>query len=439
MNPVNNNDGVPVFSTTVTASADSPEFPKDFSLNRVVMNPVNGDPIDLRFQMLELNVHEDIFNNGTYGTMVVTDARNQIKNLPIYGFETLNIDFNTPGRNKFKMTFRVYKITDRFLTKERLQVYAIHFTSPETFTNVNTVISKSYKGMLISDIANDIQKNILNSSFNVIEPTKFLHQIVIPNWNPMKAMNWLTARANSSKFQGSNYLYFQNNQGFNFVSVENLVSQPDAGTYFFQPVGAGSPLTTSMYAVENYQFKDHINVLQNISNGMYGNNLTTHNLVRKRWDEYKFTYGNSWSKYTHMEANSKRGTNQLQGNTFLSNQASSADSSSNLLRLYPTNMNVPQDQYYNHVEDWLQIRISQIQQLQNVCIHATVPGDSQRTIGDMVTFNLPSPEPLDNEQLNMDWYYQGRYLVTAVRHTINRTEYDTIVELTKDSLFSPLP
>jgi hypothetical protein len=420
-------------------------FPKDFSLNKLVLTPLGGEPIDLRFQMMELNVHEDLFNSTTYGTLTVNDALNQLNKLPIFGFETLEIDFNTPQKNPYSGTFRVYKISDRVLAKEREQLYILHFTSEEMFTNLETVVSKSYKGKLISDIADDIQTHFLGSTFGVLETTKYLHHIVIPNWTPMNALNWLAARANSAVFQGANYFYFQNQNGYNFQSGELLSKQPAILDYLVQPANIREPyfsdaefkirdLDRDRKAVEAYHLVDHISVIDDISRGMYGNRLTTHNLPRKIWTQIDWTYGETWLNYTHIEDNIRPG-----GKSFLSDQESSDDSPESLLRLYNTEQDVPKQLYPNRVENWMNARISQIQQLKNVRVHITVPGDSERTIGEVVNFQLPSPEPPVNKDLVMDKYYQGRYLVTSVRHTINQHQYTSALEITKDAVFTAYP
>ena len=40
---------------------------------------------------------------------------------------------------------------------------------------------------------------------------------------------------------------------------------------------------------------------------------------------------------------------------------------------------------------------------------------------------------------NLDKYYSGNYLITAVRHMIDLTEFKTILEITKESVPQPYP
>lgn len=423
----------------------------DFSINSLVINPVGNEPIDVRFQMIELNVHEDIWNTTMYGTLVLNDSLNNIKNLPIYGFETLDVSFNTPQKEAFEATFRIYKITDRFLEKERHMIYILHFVSEEMSLNLETRVTKSYKGKLISDIAKDIQENYLQSEFNEIEQSKFLHHVVIPNWYPMKAMNWLANRANAMSYAGANYVYYQNKLGYNFLPLERIVERSSTAKFLFQPANLRIPYFTDgdpktrdesldPIAVQSYKILDHINVLENIQTGMYGNTLTTHNFVRKIWRENTWEYGDTWLGYKHMEPN--QNSNSITGKTgksFLSDQGSSEDNPVSQLRVYTSEDGVPEQQYPNKVEQWMQSRISQIQQMKNIRIKCSIPGDSERTVGQMLEFFLPSPERYEGNQEKLDIYYQGKYMITALCHTIQTEQYITTVEITKDSVFSCYP
>ena len=59
----------------------------------------------------------------------------------------------------------------------------------------------------------------------LVEPTRYKSEIVIPNWNPFKAISFLASKAvSASKMtQGANFVFYQTLQGFRFVSIETLM------------------------------------------------------------------------------------------------------------------------------------------------------------------------------------------------------------------------
>jgi hypothetical protein len=106
-------------------------------------------------------------------------------------------------------------------------------------------------------------------------------------------------------------------------------------------------------------------------------------------------------------------------------------------RLYPSENN---QSFPNKVDEWLLQNISQIEQIHGLKLNLSVPGDSQRTVGDVVSVYLPSPEALgEDEQQELEKYYQGRYLVSSLRHTIGKHAYTNTMELLKDSVATPYP
>jgi hypothetical protein len=408
----------------------------NFDIKEIVIESISGKEIDLIYLMEEINVYEDIHNNCISADITVDDATNQINQIPITGHEWIRFSFKTPGQKYVNLHLRIYKIDARELEKERNQIYIIHCIDDTQFTNAYTRVSKAYKSKLISDIANDVQINYLNSSFNQIETTKNLHHIIPGYWTPFRTMNFLASRANSSRYQGANYLYFQNLSGFNFVSVEKLCDTPPTRTYIFQqanirkdvPIGyKPRTLATDMIAIQAYKFINNFDTLDNVNNGMYTSDLLWHDIQLKQFGDITWDYENTYSIYKHIEPNIvKNGPSYLwTSKSDFNNDTYGAH------KFFP--IGLPKQE--NYVTQWLLPRLSQLQQIQNVHMFATVPGDSNRRSGDIVNIILPSPEPVTDEQMPIDNYFSDNYLVAAIRHIINKRQYISILDLVKDSVF----
>lgn len=409
------------------------DFAKDFELTELVIESITGQEWDVSLLMGEINVYEDIFNATISANIVMDDADNRIKNIPITGHEWIRIAFRTPDKNHIKLHLRIYKINARELEKERRQLFILHCVDAVEFKNAQNRVSKAYKGKRISDIADSIQTEFLGSSFARLETTKNLFHIIPGFWTPVRTINWLTKRATSEAYQGSNYVYFQDADGFNFCSLENLCAQTSKTRYLLQPANIRDQevevgykprtLDRDEVAVQSFRFVNNFDTLENTSNGMYGNRILWHDIHQKQFGEEDFDYSGSFDDYTHVDNNPLWATSSDLGGPYGAFQLVS--------------IGAPEQE--SHVKLWLRERTSQMQQIQNVRIHATVPGDSDRRVGDIVEFWLPSPEPLVDNQIQMDDHYMGRYLVTSVRHCISKSQYTTVLELVKDSVFTALP
>src|SRR5271165_4098650 len=99
----------------------------DFELVNLILTTVDGQDYNLRFVMNEINVYEDIWSNRITCDLLVNDATNMIQNLPIFGFETLLLEFRTPNKGLFSKTFRLVRITNRQLIRDRYLGYVMHF------------------------------------------------------------------------------------------------------------------------------------------------------------------------------------------------------------------------------------------------------------------------------------------------------------------------
>lgn len=185
-------------------------LPQDYIINDLTLYPKKGKPIELQNVVVEINIYEDLFNNTTHGSLVIMDATNLLANVPITGFETLHVDFMTPNKLNYEKTFRIYKITDRNIVREKTMVYILDFTSQEMLNGEKNCVQKSYRAKQISEIVQDIHLTYLESAQTLyIEPTKYLHSLIVPNLPAFKAINWLSIRANSQRYLGSDYVYYE--------------------------------------------------------------------------------------------------------------------------------------------------------------------------------------------------------------------------------------
>jgi hypothetical protein len=400
----------------------------DFEIVNLLLTTVDGQSYNLRFVMVEINVYEDIWSNQITVDLLVNDATNMIQNLPIFGFETLLLEFRAPNKELWSKTLRLVRITDRKLMRERQAGYILHFVTPEAVTNMKVRVSKSYKGKLISDIVDDLHNNWLQGGPIDIETTKFQHHIIIPKLYPCHAINWLCTHANPAAFNGANYLYYQDKNLFRFVTMESRLILPPSQIYLFQVANVrldtqghkNQDFATNTVAAQVYTFDHYSDILENLQSGMYGNELYTHSHSRKIWRRYAFDYPGSFDDYKHLYP-----SNYLFNGKFNDNKPDSK------LKLHSTGHD--QDGYPFLPEKWIPCRISQLQQLQNLKLSITVPGDSERTVGQVVEFRFPSPEPPQNNQQIDDKYYSAKFLVQSVRHKIDANKYVTIMTLVKDS------
>ena len=122
--------------------------------------------IDLTEFLVELNIYEDLFLNYLHGTIVLTDSRNLIENLPIIGEEYLMVKIRTPGFDSvIEKTFRIYKCSDRVIVRDNnTQNYILHFASIELFYDILLPLYVPFEGDIHSVVGSIFENYIATST-----------------------------------------------------------------------------------------------------------------------------------------------------------------------------------------------------------------------------------------------------------------------------------
>ena len=198
---------------------------------------------NLTTHLEELNLYEDIFSNTVTGHLTLQEGYNLPQYLPIVGEETVNCNLKMAGLDSAESELfdiinppplQVYDLSDRFFKTPKSQRYSLDLVSQQHMSNLHTRISKSYntapdadgnisQPWTLSDIVEDIWNNCLDDDRDLfVEPTKKAEQIVIPNWHPHDAFNWLAKRSQPADSMATNYRYFESMVGSHFTSLEKL-------------------------------------------------------------------------------------------------------------------------------------------------------------------------------------------------------------------------
>lgn len=439
--------------------SDTITSPYDFILQKLDFITSQGQTIDLRGIFTDLNIYEDIFANVMSGNLTVTDSTNIFGYIVASGNEFLHIVLDKPGLNKpIDKQFRVYNRPSIAQSKPTNQMVTLGFCSEELLISKSLVVSKIYSSMLISDMVKDITSNILkinptNFPSTNIETTKGMVDITLPYYNPFQSLNWLASKATSS-YVGASYFFFENQKGFNFKSLQNLmdINQPVA-TYnkSIKNVSASSTPGVSdanldFYNVDKYSIIKVPDTLDHLISGAYSGKLETLDILRQQFVTKDLNADDLFNASVSVAG----GKPYNNFSDRLGNQT--ADSYGGYRKFYPTNLGQNQAQYIqgkqqvnpSNIENWLIERNAQIMQILGNRVKIVVPGNNTLKVGDIICFNMPSIESQTgtNEgevQIKLDPYFSGNYLISAIRHHVTVKLYETVMELCRDTLQKSVP
>jgi hypothetical protein len=203
-------------------------FAGDVSIDKVRIITSKGVYQDITAQVITVQIYEDLFSPFITGSLIIKDSLDLVNLFPFAGEEQVELEISTPSlqRGNIKGRYYIYKLTDRELLGDRSVVYQLHFISPEAIVDLNKKVSKVFSGK-ISDIVDTFIKDKnygLESTKKLFtEPTSNNIKYISNYWTPVQnIMHCAEASANQNKVP--NYVFFENRDGFYYISLDSLYS-----------------------------------------------------------------------------------------------------------------------------------------------------------------------------------------------------------------------
>lgn len=428
-------------------------YPQDYSLDSCKIITALGQPYEFKPVLLSFSYYEDIYSNFITGNLAINDSVGFLSVLSFSGNDYLILAFSKPGTDeKIEKTFRIYKVSDRYLTKDQNENYTLHFCSEEALISEQYRVSKSYMNVKVSDIAKDIVLNKLKVDpkkfpASNLEETKNVRNIVIPNFKPLEALNWLCTQAisNDSKTQGSSYLFFENITGYNFRSLQAMFKDGVYASYKYEPKNLRMPddsrvqdLPKEKINVLSFEPVSHFDTLNTVNSGFFANQLIAIDTIRLQYKTHDFDYEKYFSGAQKLNPYGLLNSAQ---NRF-GDTANKTNKS--LIKVVTTNTGeIIENEYIKShqpdtkdilIETTVPYRTAQLSHINYIKYKISIPGDPLMTVGRIIEFSLPeiSRTPDGKEP---DKFYSGKFLVTALKHTIDiENKFTTIMEISKESL-----
>ncbi len=422
-------------------------FPQDASVDRISLLTASGETVELKKLMVELSYFEDIYSFVVSGHVIVVDALGLLESLQITGNEFLEISFGKTknGPTNITKVFRVYKIGDRKPSPNlNSEAFTLYFCSEELLLSEQTKISKSYAGKKIDKIITEILQDKLkvnSKKINIIEPTTGVYDFTVPRLKPFEAISWLSlyARPSLTGALGADMLFFENRDGFNFNSIQTLMSRDVYDSYTYQPKNLPTKLTDieeKISTVLEYEFIKTHDLLNEINSGTFANRLISIDPLTRSYNVTDFDYESYKSQInekTGVLSKSKNRLNKTQNENYEGNFKVVIGNSnqSNTPYIKERVGSVAKDIF---VENYIPYRTAQLSLANYIVAKLVIPGDSGISAGRTIDFNLLRLGVGENGEKELDSYYSGKYLVTAVRHVMqSQGAFQTILEIAKES------
>jgi hypothetical protein len=378
------------------------------------------------------------------GAVVIIDSIGLSSKLLFDGSEVLlvNIGKDTDSESfRLKKAFRIYRQTNRATIEQNSETYTLEFVSDEFIFSEQQKINQSYK-TTYSDAAKKILINYLKAPDQklrgVFQQTTGIRDIVIPNLKPIEAIEWCAKRSIDQK-RSPNYVFFENNLGYNFTSLSYLLS----ADYLFKIKFPAKNLEETNAAQDllsprHFEVVNQSDKLKTTREGVaagtfIGFDPLTRTIQNKRIgfeDHYNaMDHGNDTANFSQSKnRGGQKATESYDARKVLSIFGANRKNSNYIKKYDPTSISKVETQ-----EDFAFARKAIFANLMNKRIKLVMPGNFQLTSGFNLNVRVPDFSKKESGSENEDRSLSGKYLIIAARHVIKYDMHETILELATTS------
>lgn len=400
-----------------------------YDLLALNMTAVNRT-IDISPYAARCDIYESILSPTTVCELTLSDSTGMISSFN-FTEQEIFISFTTHDEAApVSYRFSVLEVNPvRTTPNDKNVVFTLTCVSKESLKN------KTIKNIPL--VRQNIEsENVVKSMLNLLETekdfyaekTSGLHTFALTKLNPFDAIDIVRNSAVSSEYNGSAFVFFENNKGYHFKSLEKIISEglKSIGDKYFIHTALASLDVEGTKWRNILAYKTIQNGNKNVSMqvGGFNNSVKRHNMETGEI-EYFEKNANQIDFVTMNDGSiSSSSSQQIENNK---------DEGDINLSIYNP------DQENNRVAEKQNYLPYYLSQFLNIISHITIYGDSTITVGDMITCQIPQNTGLslgkDRAYTEDDKIASGNYLVCKARHVLtfgSYPEYYQGLEIIKD-------
>lgn len=394
------------------------------SIDNVYLTSSDGTRVyNIRDYIFSLSIVEDIFSPFITCEINIVDYGKLASAFPLVGEEYITITFSSSNQSETSYQFVVYRQSYGGIAENnKFQTYTLFGITAERLVDRGISVSKSFRGsysQIVSQIFSTHFSNLGKPLYT--EPSKGLAKFVSPSVSPLSAIELCRKRSFSTDEPFTPYVFFQNQQSYNFCSLNFLFNQA-----LKNPKSQVVHLYSNLLASPEKNSRDNSFLNNTVVNQNTKNDIVSLEIIDKyntldKFDTQTFKSSTSYfdlttkALLTHtFNLNEKKNKYQL-GNPGEFNTSSFMDS----VKDYPQTIFVATDIGFEgdgHSKDYYPLAISSLSAYRELLlqqrINVNLYGDSDIKAGDSIFLGLNNVEGKEDKTL------AGNHLISSVKHVI---------------------
>jgi hypothetical protein len=422
----------------------------------------------------QVQYFEDLFSPAIFVSMILVNTDGLLTSLPskdpsikpgIKGGERVRLIIEqTATKNNKKVINRIdftdtnknpyfiYKISGS-TTESTREVFFVELAPAELFTNETSRVFRRYPedeggNQTIDITVQQILKDVLktNKKLNK-DQTQNSYAFFGNSKKPFTVLTWLCPKSiptisSSSGSKGTaGFLFYENNKGYNFRSVDSLISNLDPNSasaksavkYSLPNVISNSASEASNFTIVSMPvFEKNVSIFENLRIGMYSSVNYFFDANTRELSVYEYKLSESYDLMKHASKSSEKPKipNQLE------------NSPSRLMvkiidNLVTQSSDANENQKIDKREQYQSQSVSRYNLAFSQMLNITIPLNLNLTVGDVIQLDF-SNITKDAESSGLrDDLKSGFYLIKELSHLFKENSGYTGLKLIRDSYGSP--
>ena len=414
-----------------------------FKPNYFTIQTLDGKTtVDVTNSCLFFDYFEDILSPCVTAIAQLINSSSLFNILPIRGGEKVTISVDTAFGEFVLDDLYVYKVSN-LDAQHSNEMFTLNLVSREGLTNETSRCQTIYRGNLQTTVTKILKDDLKTKKYKSenIEATSNDYSFIGNNRKPFHVLTWLGPKAVPANGQNSGtsgeeargtagFLFYENKDGFNFRSIDSLVSSTKIQTnsadkenipyYLFTQVIEENQTKTN-FNILNYNYEKNIDLMKSLRVGMYVNKTYFYDL-----------YSNTLDLYTYKVKDQVK--NKLGGAESIAVSDEFGDSISRIMVRTSDRGALKTD---GSVSDKLRsgadmaMSYSRYNLLFTQALNMVVPCNVNLKVGGIIHAEFPRIDRSTN--MTSDEEQSGYYLIKELRHHFEGGQMVTSLRLIRDS------
>lgn len=276
---------------------------------------------DIKSLVGVFNYNESIMSPFVAGSIVVADSAGLYNDLPIQGFEKIEIEIQDAiQKGPTQYTLYVWKVSNR-IVRDKKQVYTLGLISREALINEGIRVQSPLTGkaeaiidkLLHTELKSEKKLYSQNSQFDFkMVPNRrrpfdiacSFRPKTVPKAEKKSTAGTTSLQTTSESLKGTaGYLFWENKRGYNFFSVDALcadVEEKAAAGNILPPWGpyvdfpANTDVSDPIFTILSSQFTAELDLFTNLREGKYASLMVFFNPSTGQYEEYPYNMSETY-------------------------------------------------------------------------------------------------------------------------------------------------